>query len=79
MEGFPNEKEEIILAKRLKQEFNVEPLIIAKSNYLNCVRLLVKEADEDELLKEGKDSYKFIETRVEHLYDLCPKHVHMSI
>ncbi|XWS66042.1 hypothetical protein CRYUN_Cryun05aG0166300 [Craigia yunnanensis] len=78
LEGFPNEKEEIILAKRLKQEFNVEPLVIAKSNYLNCVRLLVKEADEDELLKEGKDSYKFIETRVEHLYDLCPKHVHMS-
>ncbi|XP_022744313.1 F-box protein At2g39490-like [Durio zibethinus] len=80
LEGFPNEKEEIILAKRLKQEFNVEPLIVAKSNYLNCVRLLVKKPnDDDELLKERKDSYKFIETRVEHLYDLCPKHVHMSL
>lgn len=79
LEGFPNEKEEIILAKRLKQEFNVEPLIIAKSNYLNCVRLLVKEPHDDDLRKEGKDSYKFIETRVEHLHDLCPKHVHMSL
>lgn len=69
--------EEIMLAKRLKQVFNVEPLIAAKSNYLNCMRLLVKEPDDNELLKEGKDSYKFIETRVEHLYDLCPKHVHM--
>ncbi|XVF75390.1 hypothetical protein PTKIN_Ptkin13bG0184600 [Pterospermum kingtungense] len=79
LEGFPNEKEEIMLAKRLKQVFDVEPLIVAKSNYLNCMRLLVKEPNHDELLKERKDSYKFIETRVEHLYHLCPKHVHMSL
>ncbi|XVE52725.1 hypothetical protein DITRI_Ditri02bG0146200 [Diplodiscus trichospermus] len=79
LEGFPNEKEEIALANRLKQEFNVEPLIIAKSNYLNCVRILEKEPDKDELQKEGKVSYKFIEMRVEHLYDLCPKHLHMSL
>ncbi|XP_039055532.1 F-box protein At2g39490-like [Hibiscus syriacus] len=79
LEGFPNEKEEIILAKRLKQEFQVEPLIIAKSNYLNCARLVVKTPDIHELLKEGEGSYKFIEVRVEHLYDLCPKHLHMYI
>ena len=42
LKGFPNEKAEIILAKRLKHVFNVEPLIIAKSNNRDRVRKLVK-------------------------------------
>ncbi|KAK8579372.1 hypothetical protein V6N13_142576 [Hibiscus sabdariffa] len=61
LEGFPNEKEEIKLAKRLQQEFHVEPLTIAKSNYLNCARLMVKAPHVHGLHKEGEDSYKFIE------------------
>ncbi|GMI90048.1 hypothetical protein HRI_002674100 [Hibiscus trionum] len=79
LEGFPNEKEEIMLAKRLKREFHAEPVIIAKSNYLNCARVMVKAPVVKELQKEGEDSYKFIEARVEHLHDLCPKHLHMCI
>ncbi|KAK8643665.1 hypothetical protein V6N13_012948 [Hibiscus sabdariffa] len=79
LEGFPNEKEEIMLAKRLKQEFHVEPVIIAKSSYLNCARVMVKAPAVNEQRKEGEDSYKFIEARVEHLYGLCPKHLHMCI
>ncbi|KAK8480771.1 hypothetical protein V6N13_121460 [Hibiscus sabdariffa] len=79
LEGFPNEKEEIMLGKRLKQEFHVEPVIIAKSNYLNCARVMVKAPAANEQPKEGEDSYKFIEARVEHLYGLGPKHLHMCI
>ncbi|KAK8677020.1 hypothetical protein V6N13_142577 [Hibiscus sabdariffa] len=79
LEGFPCEKEEIKLAKRLQKEFHVEPLTIAKSNYLNCARLMVKAPHVRGLLKEGEDSYKFIEVRIEHFYDLCPKHLHMCI
>ncbi|XP_021296180.1 F-box protein At2g39490-like [Herrania umbratica] len=75
LEGFPNEKEEIILAKRLKQVFNVEPLIIAKSNYRTHVRILVKE---NEIQKGGEDPCKFIEKRVD-FYEFCPKHVHMGL
>ncbi|XVE99513.1 hypothetical protein REPUB_Repub03eG0205400 [Reevesia pubescens] len=76
LEGFPNEKEEIILAKRLKQVFNAEPLIIAKSNYRTHVRILVKE---NELQKQGENPYKFIEKKVEDFYEFFPKHVHMGL
>ena len=70
-EGFPNEKEEIILANRLKQVFNVEPLIIVKSNYRNYVRQLVKESG-------FGHQFKFIEKRFED-YEFYPKHVHMGL
>ena len=73
LEGYANEKEEIIVAKQLKEVFQAEPLIL---KWDGTVRRLIKVHTQ---LKEGIDPYEFIEKRVENLHELCPKHVHMDL
>lgn len=74
LEGFTNQEDEISLTKKLKEEFSVEPRIVAKSHGENCWRSLAKVSD----LQENKFSYKFVVER-RHINWLCPKHPHMRL
>ncbi|XP_031270462.1 F-box protein At2g39490-like [Pistacia vera] len=74
LEGFTNQEHEISLAKKLKEEFSVEPKVVAKSQGENCWRSLTKVFD----LQENSFSYEFAEKR-SHINWLCPMHPHMSL
>lgn len=71
--GFGNQDEEILLAKKLKEELHVEARIVASSDG-KCWRSLVRESE----LEADKPSFKFVEER-RHINWLCPKHPHMSL
>ncbi|XVF00104.1 hypothetical protein REPUB_Repub03eG0256500 [Reevesia pubescens] len=73
LEGCADEKNEMLLARRLIPLFPESPLIISKPDG-TCWRHLVKVP---KLEKKGKYPYKF--KVVENLHEICPHHLHMNL
>ncbi|OMO96981.1 hypothetical protein COLO4_14934 [Corchorus olitorius] len=76
LEGFAEERDVMALAWRLKKLLSVEPFIIVKSHWSDCLQFIGKVSDKQR--KNGKVQYELKEG-VRDVEKICPNHVHMNL